>query len=107
MTSDSEAKNIDIKGLLCKTSAKDFEALDDITPLPRNKDAAESDADVSPANRSLSKLEARLNSIKRVPKERDDSKEDSISRIQRMRSELKDAQKVKVDIKEDDPRFRR
>ena len=39
MTSDSVAKNIDIKGQLCKTSGIDFEALDDIKLLPRNKDA--------------------------------------------------------------------
>jgi len=65
-TSDNESRNIKITGIMGKTSATDFAALDDLTPVPRN---INSDSENSPATKSLSKLEMRLNSIKRVPKE--------------------------------------
>ena len=77
--------NIDLKGvgLGNKKSTTDFEALDDITPLPPKKTTTDSESDnPSPKHKSLSKLEMRLNSIKRVPKDGYDSQDgDSIQKI--------------------------
>lgn len=97
---DTGTMESDIDDSKAKTyGTRDFEELDDITSLPKNLNYSPTNNNGSSPgqNKSLSKLEARLNSIRRGDS-LNDGKEDSITRINRMKHDLKETQNDKIKI---------